>query len=179
MTKSFLNSEEIKLLIPHRYPFLFIDKILSIIPGSEIIALKNLSINENIFSGHFPSEAIFPGVLAVEASAQAAGVLCAYSNLLQINNISFDEDKVLNSTDLVPNLSLLKKNDKSLDQQIFYLTTIDETKFKKPMLPGASLFIKIKVLQKRSIMWKFYSEIFIDNDELAVISTFSAFLKQK
>jgi 3-hydroxyacyl-[acyl-carrier-protein] dehydratase len=184
MTKSFLNSSEIKELIPHRYPFLFVDKIQIIKPNSEIVGIKNLSINEEVFNGHFPSESIFPGVLSVEACAQAAGILCSYSNLLKLNGLINDEEcersfDFLNKNEL-PSFSDLKstliQNGK---QQIFYLTTIDETKFRKPMIPGAQLFIKVKVIQKRSIMWKFSGEIWIDDSELAVQTSFSAFLKQE
>ncbi len=188
MTKSFLNSEEIKKLLPHRYPFLLVDKVISLTPDEEIIAIKNLTINEEVFSGHFPSEAIFPGVLSVEACAQAAGILCAYSNLLKINNLIESElseksqNKVfgfLNKDDLPSLDSMMNNSSKDNNSQaIFYLATIDETKFRKPMFPGASLFIKAKVLQKRNVMWKFSAEIWIDNEELAVQTNFSAFLTQ-
>jgi 3-hydroxymyristoyl/3-hydroxydecanoyl-(acyl carrier protein) dehydratase len=197
MTKYLLNSDEVKKFIPHRYPFLFIDKIIYLKPYSEIIAVKNLSINEEIFNGHFQEQAIFPGVLSVEACAQSAGVLCSFSNLLSKiseqdsnNTISENfENKIfdynnqndLNEFDLYKNkIFNFLKNDHEFKQNIFYLTTIDGTKFRMPMIPGASLYIKTKVEQRRSNIWKFNSEIFIDNNDSfkAIETNFTAFLKK-
>lgn len=70
-----LDFQDIKRILPQRFPFLFIDKVLSLVPGERIVALKNISGNEAVFLGHFPTEAIFPGVLLTEAMAQASGIL--------------------------------------------------------------------------------------------------------
>lgn len=164
MQQIILNSEEIKKLIPHRYPFLLVDKVIEIQIDQEILAVKNLSINEEVFQGHFPNHPVFPGVLSIEAIAQSAGILCAYSNLF-MNKTTEEFD--LHKAEINQNY-------------LFYLTTIDNVKFRKTMIPGAQLFIKTKVMQKSSMMWKFYGEILIDNDPLqkAVEVNFSAFLKK-
>ena len=108
-----LNSEQIKKLIPHRYPFLFVDIVNSINIDESILAVKNLTTNEEFFQGHFPGHPVMPGVLAVEACAQAAGILCAYSHLYKIHGENFDIKNIEISKDFV-----------------FYLTSIDNTKFR-------------------------------------------------
>ncbi|MGL5005051.1 MAG: 3-hydroxyacyl-ACP dehydratase FabZ, partial [Casimicrobium sp.] len=98
----------IRALIPHRYPFLLIDRVTSIEKGKRITALKNVTINEPFFNGHFPSEPVMPGVLIIEALAQAAAVL-AYESV-----IATDPNK----------------------QRIVYLAGIDDARFKKMVVPG-------------------------------------------
>ena len=149
-----LNSEEIKKLIPHRYPFLLIDKIVDLKVDESILAVKNLTVNEEFFQGHFPNHPVTPGVLTVEMCAQAAGVLCIYSFLCnKRENVEVNE-----KINFSENHSLLT------DNFAFYLTTIDKTKFRNIMTPGDQLFIYVKVLQKSRLMWKFSAEILINND---------------
>ncbi len=112
--------EKILDFLPHRYPFLLIDRIIEIIPGEKIVALKNVTINEPFFQGHFPGVPIMPGVLIVEAMGQAGGIL-AFSSAPQEN-----------------------KN------AILYFMGMDKVRFRKPVVPGDQLLIEAKILKQRS-----------------------------
>lgn len=112
--------EKIMDILPHRYPFLLIDRIIEIIPGEKIVALKNVTINEPFFQGHFPGVPIMPGVLIVEAMGQAGGIL-AFSSAPQEN-----------------------KN------AILYFMGMDKVRFRKPVIPGDQLLIEAKILKQRS-----------------------------
>jgi len=112
--------EKIMDILPHRYPFLLIDRIIEIIPGEKIVALKNVTINEPFFQGHFPDVPIMPGVLIVEAMGQAGGIL-AFSSAPQEN-----------------------KN------AILYFMGMDKVRFRKPVVPGDQLLIEAKILKQRS-----------------------------
>ena len=105
--------------LPHRYPFLLIDKILELIPGKKVVALKNVTINEPFFMGHFPDEPIMPGVLIIEAMAQAGGILAWESA------------------------------DKGEDQIRFYFTAMDRVRFRKPVLPGDQLIFEVELMRIR------------------------------
>lgn len=129
-----MNIHEIVDYLPHRYPFLLIDRVLELKKSEQILALKNVTINEPFFAGHFPAKAVMPGVLIIEALAQAAAIL-AYK-----------------STEWDPKESL------------FYLGAIDNTRFKKRVIPGDQLFLKINVLRRRKTVWKFQGEAFVDNE---------------
>lgn len=129
-----MNIHEIVDYLPHRYPFLLIDRVLEIKKSEHILAVKNITINEPFFAGHFPAKAIMPGVLIIEALAQAAAIL-AYK-----------------STEWNPKESL------------FYLGAIDNTRFKKRVIPGDQLFLKINVLRRRRTVWKFQGEALVDNE---------------
>ncbi len=118
-------SESIKSAIPHRYPFLLIDKIVSYIPNESITALKNVTHNEPFFEGHFPDNPIMPGVLIVEAMAQACGVLIFRSS----------SDSPING--------------------FFYLVGIDKARFRKAVYPGDQLILEIKLLKKLKDIFKF------------------------
>lgn len=129
-----MNIHEIINYLPHRYPFLLIDKVLELEPSEYILAIKNITINEPFFAGHFPAKAIMPGVLIIEALAQAAAIL-AYK-----------------STEWDPKESL------------FYLGAIDNTRFKKMVIPGDRLELKINVLRRRKTVWKFQGDAIVDNE---------------
>ena len=105
--------------LPHRYPFLLIDRVREIVPGEKIVVLKNVSMNEPFFQGHFPGNPIMPGVLIVEAMAQAGAVLCS-SQL---------EEKHGN---------------------LFYFMGIDKVKFRKIVVPGDQMILKVKIIRQRS-----------------------------
>ena len=107
--------------LPHRYPFLLIDRITELIPGRRVVAVKNVTINEPFFAGHFPGEPIMPGVLIVEAMAQAGGVLA------------------WETAD--------KKEDKKMT---FYFTAMDKVRFRKPVVPGDQLVFEVALLRVRS-----------------------------
>ena len=111
--KSELNIEEIKELIPHRYPFLLIDRLKDIIPFESATGIKNVTVNENFFQGHFENKAVMPGALIIESMAQAAGSLVLFS---------------LNKT--AKNISVL-------------LMSVNKTKFRKPVTPGDVLQHKV------------------------------------
>ena len=130
MTNS-LNSlevQEIMALLPHRYPFLLIDRVLDYTPGETLTAIKNVTINEPIFTGHFPGLPIFPGVLILEAMAQATGILG------------------------------FKTVTERSENELYLFAAIDEARFKKPVLPGDTMILEVKFLKERRNMWKFYGE---------------------
>jgi 3-hydroxyacyl-[acyl-carrier-protein] dehydratase len=115
-------------LLPHRYPFLLIDRVLDFTPGESLTALKNVTINEPIFTGHFPGMPIFPGVLILEALAQATGILG------------------------------FKTVTERSENELYLFAAIDDARFKKPVLPGDTMILEVKFLKERRNMWKFYGE---------------------
>ena len=131
------NIDEIKRLIPHRYPFLLIDKVIDIVKNQSATGIKNVTVNEPYFTGHFPSSAVVPGVLQIESMAQTAAVLVAKSL-----NVS-------DSTALV------------------LLTTIDKAKFRKPVVPGDVMLLAISVQKMRNNLWKFKGEVIVDSQKVS------------
>lgn len=115
-------------MIPHRYPLLLIDRIVEFTPGTGLVALKNVTFNEPHFTGHFPSKPIMPGVLIVEAIAQASAVY------------------------------VVKMLGDAAKGKLVYFMSIDDVKFRKPVVPGDSLYIHIEVMQNRGNVWKFRGE---------------------
>jgi 3-hydroxyacyl-[acyl-carrier-protein] dehydratase len=132
-----IDIAEIFTLLPHRYPFLLIDKVIEIKPGEQIIAIKNVTINEPHFNGHFPNHPVMPGVLIIEALAQAAGILVA---------------KTLG----------ISKEGRSV-----YLTTIDNAKFRKIVTPGDVLELNVSIQQNRRFMWKFSGKALVSGQVVA------------
>jgi 3-hydroxyacyl-[acyl-carrier-protein] dehydratase len=123
-----LQVQEIMALLPHRYPFLLIDRVLDYTPGESLTAIKNVTINEPIFTGHFPGMPIFPGVLILEALAQATGILG------------------------------FKTVTERSENELYLFAAIDEARFKKPVVPGDTMVLEVKFLKERRNMWKFYGE---------------------
>lgn len=120
-----MNIQKILEVLPHRYPFLLVDRVLSITPGKSIVALKNVSINEPFFNGHFPVKAVMPGVLIVEALAQAAAILVSQTL------------------------------DWHRDLSLFYLGSIENARFKKMVVPGDQLQLTIEFQRERAPVYKF------------------------
>jgi 3-hydroxyacyl-[acyl-carrier-protein] dehydratase len=115
-----VDIREIMKLLPHRYPFILVDRVIELVEGDKIIALKNVTINEPFFAGHFPGAPIMPGVLIIEAMAQAGGILFALSQ---------PEEKRGGPV---------------------YFMGMDNVKFRKPVVPGDQLFFEVKILNLRS-----------------------------
>lgn len=126
-----IDVNEIRKMLPHRYPFLLVDRVLELEPGQSITALKNVTVNEEFFQGHFPAKPIMPGVLQIEALAQAAGVLAIKS---------------------------------SLSGNMVYFMSMDNVKFRKPVVPGDQLILKVAVTQSRGKVTKFHGEAFVGSE---------------
>jgi len=128
MDNSSANIETIKRIIPHRYPFLLIDKVIDIAPCKNARGIKNVTINEPHFQGHFPERPVMPGVTIVEAMAQTAAVL------------------------VVKTLNMIDNN------MLVYFLTIDKCKFRHVVSPPDQLELHVKVLRGRGKLWKFFGE---------------------
>lgn len=132
MTES-INIEDIMKRIPHRYPFLLVDKIIDIIPHESAIGIKNVTFNEPQFMGHFPNKPVMPGVLIVEALAQTAGALVCHSMKEEGNN------------------------------KLVYFMSIEEAKFRKIVTPGDQLYLHVKCIKNRANVWKFKGEAKVED----------------
>ena len=132
-TSTQMDIHEILEYLPHRYPFLLIDRVLSCNPGKEIVALKNVSSNEPFFGGHFPYYPVMPGVLIVEAMAQAAAIL-----------------------------SFKTSGTKPDNKTVCYFVGIDGARFKKPVSAGDQLIFKVKLIRNLRGMWKFSAVAEVD-----------------
>ncbi len=133
MSEKRISVREIMDMIPHRYPFLLVDKVLELKSNDYIKALKNVSINEPFFQGHFPDYPVMPGVLIVEALAQAGGIL------------------IVNSDYEIP------KN------KIFLFTSIEKLKFRNPVFPGDQLILHAKILKHKFNIWKVEAKATVDD----------------
>jgi len=133
-----MDVNEIRQYLPHRYPFLLVDRVLEITSGESIVACKNLSINEAFFEGHFPGNPIFPGVLMVEAMAQAAGILGFYS-----------------------------QGKTAADGSMYYFAGADNLRFKRPCVPGDQVMLRASVVSQRRSIWKFAVSSDVDGEMAA------------
>ncbi|MFL9711493.1 3-hydroxyacyl-ACP dehydratase FabZ [Methylobacillus sp. Pita1] len=133
-----MDIHEILNYLPHRYPFVLVDRVLSLELNKEIVAVKNVTINEPFFPGHFPYHPVMPGVLIVEALAQAAAIL------------SF---KTMDT----------KPNDKS----VYYFAGMDNVRFKKPVSPGDQLILKVSIDRILRGIWKYKGEALVDGAVVA------------
>jgi 3-hydroxyacyl-[acyl-carrier-protein] dehydratase len=129
---------EIRKYLPHRYPFLLVDRVVELTPGESIVAYKNLTVNEEFFQGHFPDQPVFPGVMLVEAMAQAAGILG------------------------------FKTMDKTpADGSIYYFVGADKLRFKRPCVPGDRVMLRAAILSDRRGIWKFDVSADVDGQKCA------------
>ncbi len=133
-----MDIHEVLQYLPHRYPFLLIDKVLDFEPGKRLTAVKNVTINEPFFPGHFPKHPVMPGVLIMEALAQATGILA------------------FKSTDTKPN-----------DKSLYYFAGIDNCRFKQPVMPGDVLHLEVEVLRAKRGIWKFKAEAKVEGKVVA------------
>ena len=133
-----LDIHQIRKFLPHRYPFLLIDKVTSYEPFKYIVAVKNVSVNEPFFQGHFPVKPIMPGVLVIEAMAQAAALLGCVSTT-EVNR----------------------------DGQLYYLVGVDKVRFKRPVEPGDQLLLTVEFQKVRQNLWKFHAQATVAGDFVA------------
>jgi len=134
---SVLDINELQKYLPHRYPFLLIDKVISIELGQSLVAMKNVTINEPFFSGHFPTTPVMPGVLIVEALAQASGILI---------------------------FRTLDQHRYPDPDQLFYLSGINNARFKRSVLPGDVLQLEIELLKRGHGVWKFKGKASVEGE---------------
>jgi len=120
-----LDILQIQDLLPHRYPFLLVDRVIECQPGVSVTAIKNVTINEPFFQGHFEGHPVMPGVLIIEAMAQAGGILY-----------------YLSEEGIEPG-------------QLFYLVAVDEARFRRPVVPGDQLQLDVRIARKRRSIWRF------------------------
>lgn len=133
-----LDIEAIMHQLPHRYPFLLVDRVLECVPGERILALKNVTYNEPFFPGHFPHRPVMPGVMLIEALAQASGILA------------------FKTAGVVPD-----------DDTRFYFVAIDKARFRKPVEPGDQILLKATLVRAFKGIWKFQGVAEVDGAEVA------------
>jgi 3-hydroxyacyl-[acyl-carrier-protein] dehydratase len=127
-----INLQRVLEMIPHRYPFLMIDRVEDVITGTSAVGVKNVTINEPFFQGHFPSEPVMPGVLIIEAMAQTAAVLVVHTL------------------------------GKAFEGKLVYFMSVDSARFRKPVVPGDQLRIHVVKDRHRGMVWKFNAEAKVD-----------------
>jgi 3-hydroxyacyl-[acyl-carrier-protein] dehydratase len=142
---STININEIMQLLPHRYPFILVDRVLEATLGESIVALKNVSINEPFFQGHFPGTPIMPGVLILEGMAQAGGLL-AY----------------ITTKDMV-------------GDKLIYFAGLDGVRFRQTVLPGDQIIYKLRVLKNKGKIWKMAGEALVNDKLVAEAQLMAAF----
>ena len=120
-----LDIHQVKKYLPHRYPFLLIDRVLEAEPEKRLVALKNVTINEEFFVGHFPQRPVMPGVLVIEALAQSAAIMASYG-----------------------------RDDIDISNRVYYFTGIDKARFKRPVEPGDQLIFEVELVRRIKNMWK-------------------------
>lgn len=126
----------IKKILPHRYPMLLVDRVVELKPNESIEAYKNVTINEEVFLGHFPKQPIYPGVMIIEGMAQAGGLLAFMS--------MFGEDYSV------------------AENKIVYFMTIDKVKFRTPVVPGDRLVYKVSVIKNKGAVWQMEAKAYVD-----------------
>ncbi len=138
-----MNIEEIKKILPHRYPFLLVDRVIDYERGKWIKAIKNVTVNEPFFMGHFPNNPVMPGVLVIEAMAQAGGILSFLSLSEEEFNASIGGKKTV------------------------YFMGVDKVKFRKPVVPGDKLDMNVEIIKYRMKVWKMQGKCFVDDNLVA------------
>jgi len=132
-----MDIAQIMRILPHRYPFLLVDRIIELTPGERAVGIKNVTINEQFFVGHFPGHPVMPGVLILESMAQVAGIL------------SFS------STDSP------EEAEKNMEDKVIYFISIDKVKFRRPVVPGDQLRQEIKLIRHRGNIASFEGRAYV------------------
>jgi len=135
------NVMDIQKILPHRYPFLLVDRITELEEGKSIIGYKNVSISEPVFQGHFPDHPIYPGVMIIEGMAQAGGVLAFKS--------------------------ASKEEQDAAQNKVVYFMSIDKAKFRVPVVPGDQLVYKLSVIKQRGAIWNLDAKAYVDEKLVA------------
>lgn len=140
MSEIIRNIDILKIMsmLPHRYPFLLIDRILELDPDSHVTAIKNVTINEPFFQGHFPGKPIMPGVLILEAMAQAGGIMVT-----------------------------ALQQDSTPENSLFMFTGMEKVKFRRPVVPGDQLVLHCKEFKHRLTIWKMSAQALVNNEVVA------------
>ena len=140
-----IDIQRIMEMIPHRYPFLMIDRVVDVVAGISAVGIKNVSINEDFFRGHFPQHPVMPGVLMIEAMAQTAAVLVVHTL------------------------------GKESEGKLVYFMSVDDARFRRPVVPGETLHIHVTKQQNRRNVWKFEGQAKVDG-RLAAEAVFAAMI---
>jgi 3-hydroxyacyl-[acyl-carrier-protein] dehydratase len=146
------NVMEIQNILPHRYPFLLVDRIITLEPGVMIEGYKNVSISEPVFQGHFPDHPIYPGVMIIEGMAQAGGVLAFQS--------------------------ASKEEQDAAKNKVVYFMSIDKAKFRHPVVPGDQLVYKLNVIKNRGAVWHLDGKAYV-GDKLVTEAELKAMIVDK
>jgi len=141
-----LDIERIRAMIPHRYPMLMIDRVVEIVPDASAVGIKNVTINEPYFAGHFPQRPVMPGVLIIEAMAQTAAVLVV---------------QTLGS---------------AAEGKLVYFMSVDNARFRRPVVPGDRLELHVEKIQSRANVWKFSGKGIVEG-KVAAEATFAAMIR--
>jgi len=144
-----LDIQRIMELLPHRYPFLLVDRITSLIPKTSVVGVKNVSINEPFFQGHFPGRPVMPGVLILEGMAQTGGCMAFYS---------------------VPEF---------VDTKLVYFVSIDKARFRKPVVPGDQVIYRLELLKYKRMMMLMKAEAFVDDTLVTEAQLMASFVDSK
>ena len=138
MSKDTFDIRKILDTLPHRYPFILVDKVISLVPNETITAIKNVTINEEFFVGHFPNYPVMPGVLIIEALAQTAGIL-----------------------------SFKSMNETADDNTLYFFVGIDNCRFKKPVVPGDVLNLNVSIEKVKGGVWKYNAIATVEDNTCA------------
>ncbi len=141
--------QEIQEMLPHRYPFLLVDRITDVKKGEEVEGYLNISITNQVFQGHFPGHPIYPGVLIIEGMAQTGAILP---------------------------FTIMEKDE--LKDKVVYFMSIDKAKFRKPVLPGDKLVYRVKTIKHRGKIWQLDAKAYVD-DELVAEAELKAMIMDK
>jgi len=132
-----MDIQQIQQLLPHRYPFLLVDRVVEIVPGQKLVAYKNVTMNEDFFNGHFPGHPVMPGVLILEALAQATAILAYKTEAMDPS------------------------------RKVTYLMGVDGARFRKPVVPGDRLQLNIEVIRHKGAIWKTKGTATVDGVKVA------------